>query len=428
MFLAGPESDQLYVALDELPWNTLAEFNLKDLWAGVFDNRTADDPREATWHDAAWMVLVSLALLGVVGYLFSLDANAASLHGFYRDALARAFVVAQRGETVEPADCLRLSKLAPGRSGAPYPLLNATLNVRGSSESALRNRKGTAFVLSPKFVGSERTGYVATDALESVDTRVTLASAVAISAAAAGPSMGAYSSGWLSPLFVLLNLRLGYWLPHPKFVAKRFRLETKPGPRHVLREALGFVGDEGSFVNVSDGGHFENLGGYELVRRKCRLIVLVDGEQDPLGRLGGLTTLMRLVRIDFGATITADVAAFRAQPEGPDKKQWLWAKIRYEDGEEGDLLYLKATMAGGESEYVHAYRLQSPEFPHESTADQFFNETQFECYRALGEHIGAAVRRDKALETCVAQVLEAASASSRTVSREAPRPHLEQLG
>ncbi len=428
MFFAGPESDRLYLALNELPWNTLAVFNLKALWTDTFGIREAHDPREATWHEAAWMVLIGLALLGVFGYLFSLDANAASLHGFYRDSLARAFVVAPKGETVQPAECLRLSQLDPGKSGAPYPLLNATLNVRGATESALRNRKGTAFVLSPEFVGSERTGYVATKAMEAVDTRVTLASGVAISAAAAGPSMGAYSSGWLAPLFVLLNLRLGYWLPHPKFVAKRFRLATKPGPRHVLREALGLVGDQGNFINVSDGGHFENLGGYELVRRKCRLIVLVDGEQDPLGQLAGLTTLMRLVRIDFGATITADVASFRAQREGHDKKQWLWAKIRYENGDEGDLLYLKATMAGDESEYVHAYRLQAPEFPHESTADQFFNETQFECYRALGEHIGEAVRRDKMLEARVTDVLTAASVASRRVTREAPRPDLQGLG
>jgi hypothetical protein len=425
---AGPESDRLYLVLNELPWNTLAVFNLKELWVETFGTREVHHARGATWHEAAWMVFIGLALLGVFGYLFSLDANAASLHGFYRDALARAFVVAPHGETVEPVACLRLSQLEPGKTGAPYPLLNATLNVRGATESALRNRKGTAFVLSPEFVGSERTGYVATKATESVDTRLTLASAVAISAAAAGPSMGAYSSGWLAPLFVLLNLRLGYWLPHPKFVAKRFRLATRPGPRHVLREALGLVGDQGNFVNVSDGGHFENLGGYELVRRKCRLIVLVDGEQDPSGQLAGLTTLMRLVRIDFGATITADVASFRGQREGHDKKQWLWAKIRYEDGEEGDLLYLKATMAGDELEYVHAYRLQAPQFPHESTADQFFNEIQFECYRALGEHVGEAVRRDKSLEACVTEVMAATSAASSRVTREAPRPDLQGLG
>ncbi len=426
-FLTGPETKRLYLALDRLPWSSLTVFHLEDLWRTL-----AGEPEHATgepsWGDVCWVVSLGLLLLGMASYLLAVDANAASLHGFYRDCLARAFVLERRGGRIDSKADVKLSSLAPALSGAPYPLLNATLNVRGATESTLRGRQGTSFVFSPEFVGSERTGYVSTSSIEDVDPAFTLASAVAVSAAAAGPSMGAYSSGWLAPLFVMLNLRLGYWLPHPKAVAQRFRLGGRPGARHILREAVGAVNDEGGFVHVSDGGHFENLGAYELIRRKCRLVVVVDGEQDPEGHLGGLTTLMRLVRIDFGATILANVASLRGTCGDQEKSAWIWAKIRYADGEEGELLYLKATLTGDEPEYVRAYGAQTTEFPHESTADQFFTETQFECYRALGEHIGSLVRGQGALEARLDEVVSLAVTGSGSRELVAPRPDLERFG
>lgn len=54
----------------------------------------------------------------------------------------------------------------------------------------------------------------------------------------------------------------------------------------------------------------------------------------------------------------------------------------------GYLLYLKLSLTGNEGEFIRRYRLDEPAFPHHSTADQFFNEAQFEAYRALGEHVG----------------------------------------
>jgi hypothetical protein len=370
------------------------------------------------------IVLTALALsliAGIVGLLS--DANGLSLHGFYRDRLARAFVVRSRSDSplrFDSAARLRLSELAPDKSGAPYPILNATLNVSGGVESAERFRRGRSFIFSPRFVGSPRTGYVSTPVMEGADPGLSLASATAISAAAAGPSMGSFTSGWLAPLFALLNLRLGYWLPHPRLAASKPRLMRKPGNRHILREGLGLIDDGGAFINVSDGGHFENLGAYELIRRKCRLIVVVDGEEDRLGQLAGLTTLMRLARIDFGAMITSDLSFFRDQREGGSEQPWFWATIRYgvlPDGREevGYLLYIKASMVPGAPQYVQAYRAQCPDFPHESTADQFFNEVQFECYRALGCYIGGLVTQNRELLEQVTDLLESAPVPSRTI-------------
>lgn len=415
------KAGQVSLSIGRIPWSSLALPKLAMQLDSVSDfiGRMYSEDERAMWRRypfdrECWIVSVALGL-SVLAFLVGLvsDANGLSLHGFYRDRLARAFVVRGRpgaSNNFDSASRLLLSDLTPERSGAPYPLLNATLNVSGGLESALRFRRGSAFVFSPQFIGSQATGYIATKAMEAADSDFTLASATAISAAAAGPNMGSFTSGSLSPLFALLNLRLGYWLRHPQRAASKWLLLRKPGNRHILREALGLIDDRGAFVNVSDGGHFENLGAYELLRRKCRLIIVVDSEEDRLGQLKGLTTLMRLARIDFGAMITADLGAF-APRHDKAAQPWLWATIRYgslPDGTEevGYLLYIKANMVAGAPHYVDAYRTQSPDFPHESTADQFFNEVQFECYRALGYHLGTMVTQDEALRAQITNLLE----------------------
>ena len=52
-------------------------------------------------------------------------------------------------------------------------------------------------------------------------------------------------------------------------------------------------------------------------------------------------------------------------------------------------------MTGDENPYVSDYKTGNPDFPHQSTADQFFDETQFEAYRALGYHIANRLLRDE---------------------------------
>jgi hypothetical protein len=435
------ERGQVSLALYEIPLDSLAlpkltrQFEpLRELVARFDGERAAAPPgprfessiltrSDEGLDTESRIVLTGLALSMIaliVGWLS--DANGLSLHGFYRDRIARSFVVRpRRGAPArfDSAPRLRISELTPETSGAPYPLLNATLNVSHGAESTVRFRRGRSFTFSPRFVGSPCTGYVPTRAMEKADPELTLASATAISAAAAGPNMGAFTSGWLAPLFALLNLRLGYWLPHPQRAENPSLLVRRPGIRHVLREGLGLIDDQGAFINVSDGGHFENLGAYELIRRKCRLIVVVDGEEDRRGELGGLTTLMRLVRIDFGAMITTDLDFFRDR-QGGVERPWMWATINYgvlPDGREeiGYLLYIKATMVSGVPQYVQAYRAQNPDFPHESTADQFFDEVQFECYRALGCHIGGLVTQNRELLDQVTDLIESAPAPSKKI-------------
>jgi hypothetical protein len=152
---------------------------------------------------------------------------------------------------------------------------------------------------------------------------------------------------------------------------------------------------------VSDGDHFENLAAYELVRRRCRTIIISDGECDPTLAFGGLGTLIRMCETDFDAKISIDVSAIRPEAVSSwSAKRVAVGRIDYGDGSpKGTLIYLKASMTGGEDTAVRQYKSSHPTFPHESTGDQFYREDQFESYRRLGREIALEAFEAPAWET-----------------------------
>jgi hypothetical protein len=156
--------------------------------------------------------------------------------------------------------------------------------------------------------------------------------------------------------------------------------------RSLIREAFGETTDEREFVYLSDGGHFENLGLYEMVRRRCRLIVVIDGGCDPGFVFEDLGNALRKIRIDFKIPIR-----FQHQPGSPlgDRtRRCALATIDYSavDGpcEPGRLIYIKPLLLGTETPDVRSYADAYPTFPHQSTAEQWFDESQTESYRELG--------------------------------------------
>lgn len=334
------------------------------------------------------LALLLFAFFTLVGTVLLLDVNVTSLHLFYRDQLCNVFLRAERPDgTLGPPGTVALSKLRG--TCAPYHLVNATINLTTSTDESLRGRNGDAFLFSRRYVGSEHTGWARTELMERADPNVDVGTAMAISAAAASPNMGTYTSRMVSFLLTLLGARMGYWLPNPARVDDRRRLP--PGSLYLLREALGLLDASGAYVNVSDGGHFENLGVYELLRRRCAVIVVADGEEDGALAFGALATLARFAMIDFGVDISIDLSPLRRGDGGHSQAHFAVGKIDYGGGQHGKLVYLKATVTGDENLYVRSYAGANPAFPHEATVDQFFTETQFEVYRALGEHIGRQV-------------------------------------
>ena len=106
-------------------------------------------------------------------------------------------------------------------------------------------------------------------------------------------------------LMTLLNIRLSDWLPNPKYGSKWrfFRDYFLANAVCLVRELFGLLNAESARINLTDGGHIENLGMYELLKRRCRFIVAIDGEQDGNLDCPALHQVIRLASIDLGAEI-----------------------------------------------------------------------------------------------------------------------------
>jgi hypothetical protein len=357
-------------------------------------------------------LLVSAALVGI-GFLFGLvvDVNRCSLQGLYRNRLVRAFLGASRGNQrdadpfsgFDPKDDPALESLVTsGADPRPLSIFNATLNLVSGKKLAWQERKGESFSMTPLHCGNFHDGYRRTE-MYGGPGGIGLGTAMAISGAAASPNMGYISSPIVTFVMALFNARLGAWLPNPG--AAGGRLQGSSGPRNsalaLLRELLGRTDAEGSYVNLSDGGHFDNLGLYEAVLRRCRLIVVSDAGADPKASLGDLGNALRKIRIDFGIRIDFE-QGLGIHVRGRRGAPFALAQIHYEDVDgpdagAGTLIYLKPTVAVKGREIpadVRAYARRSRTFPHESTADQWFSESQFESYRHLGEFLADAVVDD----------------------------------
>src|SRR5207237_3294903 len=126
-----------------------------------------------------------------------------------------------------------------------------------------------------------------------------LGTAVAVSGAAASPSMGAKSlTSAAAMLMTLFNLRLGYWAPTPN--RKDWRSpQARAWPVYMIKEFVSNTNDLSSYCHLTDGGHFDNVALYSLVERACRLIVVIDCAADPTRCFRDLGDTIRRCRIDF---------------------------------------------------------------------------------------------------------------------------------
>lgn len=212
-----------------------------------------------------------------------------------------------------------------------------------------------------------------------------------ISGAAASPNMGFYSSTPVAFLMTVFNVRLGQWLGNPRHRRTSRRATPYLGLWCLVNELLAGTDDKAAYVYLSDGGHFENMGMYELVKRRCGLIIVCDAEADDQYRFGGLGNAIRKCRIDLGIDVVLDVTDIKPAKKGkPSKKHYAVGQIHYENVDlkapTGTIIYFKASLTGDEPADVKNYAKTHDTFPHESAADQWFSESQFESYRVLGYH------------------------------------------
>jgi hypothetical protein len=358
------------------------------------------------------LVLLVACLAVTVLFAARVDINEFSLNAFYRNRLVRCYLGATRDEKLrnpqnftgfDDKDDLPLAVADPAAVSGPLHIVNCALNLGGSTDLALHTRHSASFTLSPLYCGSAylsrdlqghaaELGFVPTSQFGHRDGGPTLGQAISVSGAAASPNMGYHTSSVTAFLLTLFNVRLGWWFPNPAktgdgAMSPHFSLS------YLGAELFGGASDKTSFVMVSDGGHFENLAAYELIRRRCRVIVVSDGECDENYTFGGLGTLIRMCEVDFRCKIAVNVDDLRPATGGNgwSKRRFAIGDIIYDDGSTGILVYLKASMTGVEDTSVRQYKSSHPNFPHESTGDQFYGEDQFESYRRLGRDIGSEV-------------------------------------
>jgi hypothetical protein len=342
-------------------------------------------------------VLVTLTASTWLYATFVLDINNASPHQFYRNRVARTFLARNMngGAAVQSIDPQMLSGM--NESGkAPYHLINCALNIPSCTDPNLRGRNTDFFLFSKLYCGSPITGFHSTQDWEAMDPHLDLGTAIAISGAAAAPHMGTLTSARYTFLLAMLNVRLGYWLRRPKPGSNAWLGWLRPpvGWYYFFLELSGFMSEKTRYLNLSDGGHIENLGIYELLRRRCKFIIAIDGEADPKRSFGGLLTLTQFAKIDLGVTIEPDLTDLRIDRSDVGRAHFGLCRIDYPDENHGLLLYIKSSLTGNESEFLKKYHADNPDFPHQSTAEQLYSETQFEAYRALGEHIACDLFRE----------------------------------
>jgi hypothetical protein len=365
-----------------------------------------------------WSLILTVSFLALTSWLiWSVGVNEFSMHHFYRNRLVRAYLGGSRRTTererstnyftgFDKDDDLKLATLtcAKGYHG-PFLIINTTLNATQVSDLDRQDRKAESFVFTPLYCGFDiaQTRASANMSGQTYDygyrrtkryaSGPTLGTPMAISGAAANPNQGHHSSSATAFLLTAFNVRLGWWIGNPRRRSTWKSNDPPFGLAYVIYDLIGRSSTHDKYVCLSDGGHFDNMGLYELVRRKSRLIVLADGEQDDKFICEGLANAIRRCRIDFGVEITIDVSHItnRSEKTKFSSDHYAIGRILYPGDSprqpSGILLYLKSTLTGDEPTDIREYSLANPEFPHQSTGDQFFNESQFESYRRLGLHI-----------------------------------------
>ena len=168
----------------------------------------------------------------------------------------------------------------------------------------------------------------------------------------------------------------------------------RPALLWLVNELFARANDTSNYVYLSDGGHFDNMGLYELVRRHCRYIVICDSEEDGDLSFDGIGMAIRKCRVDFGVEISLDLRPLEHVGETQySSAHCVAGTVRYPEdpGAPGTVVYIKSTLTGDEPGDVLNYKKEHAVFPHDSTLNQWFTESQFESYRRLGQHVAFSV-------------------------------------
>ncbi len=379
------------------------------------------------WDIGRVAMIGAIAMLAFIVFGSIINYNRVSPHYFYRDRIAETFLMTettdQQGEvhTVRDHRELCMRDINPDGSTGPYHIILGSLNLLGSSNLDLKDRKSDYFTFTRDYCGSDTTGYVSTDtylvnpnkpSTPHSNVGIKLSRAIAISGAAVGSGAGLYSFFAMAFITTLFNVRLGYWMLNPSEYSdaaknKKKTRRDKLGdmlfpyplgenrtfwPKYLLQELFGTTAETSKLINLSDGAHTgDNTSLAPLLKRRCRVIVAVDAGEDGDYFFESLSNVIRQAYIDDRIEIDIDLTAIIPDATGYSQQHAAIGEIKYpkDDGktEKGWLIVLKPTLTGDEPTQLTTYYRtnRDTKFPHQSTGDQFFDDDQFEAYRSLGE-------------------------------------------
>jgi hypothetical protein len=411
------------------------------------------------WSPTVDPIALGLAAAVLVLFGFVIHNRRYSMHNFYRERLCEAYFVTRKRsisggkvravtEPVPFAERLLLSDCdwrRPDDRSVPELLIGAAVNA---TDRSISFGSGAApFVFSPSQCGSEQLGWTKTCDLEPPfedgGADLTLPAMVAISGAAISPVMGRLTVRSFRFLLALLNIRLGVWIPRPRqdgqergptsperavarLPARMQKLPTKaiagwrePGAYYVLREGLGLTSLSGRFVYVTDGGHWENLGLYELVRRRCTHIFAFDATNNPKDGLADLSRCCQLLFSRLGVEIAIDPGdwAALAEHDGMSQSPVVVGEIRYPDAPPGRLVFARCALWPGVPPELVRHAAMDGRFPKHSTSNQFLTGDQFEAYRRLGWCVGDLAEKSMARHLIDERFDEGAQTASATRPR-----------
>ncbi|MGV0853042.1 hypothetical protein [Mycolicibacterium phlei] len=381
-----------------------------------------------------FMVLAAIA--AGTWLISSFDVTSLSLHPFYRERLARTFAVRRIGSEAvayPPCEPTTLDIYGRTKPGGPKFVFAAAAAISDDRVRPAPGLNAVSYVMTADHIGGPALGWLKTSQIVAaapvrIKRDLTVQAAVAVSGAAFSSAMGRQAKGFQA-LLALSGARLGTWLPNPRYVRKVREwgddlsypksLPTVRGAGYLYRELFGVNKSESRLVQVTDGGHYENLGLVEALRRRCRLIYCIDGGGDAPPLLSGLTDAIRLAKFELGVEITLedddgpfgvdDVAPgsgvpfpeghpFHCLNERITRGVIVRGRITYPAAAglgadpaacTGWLIVGKAVLWRELPEWVLTHAANTPAFPHDKTSDQWFDEPQFSSYVELGRRIGA---------------------------------------
>ena len=380
------------------------------LAAVVWGGKVATDAATVTGLFGNSLTWLGVVAAFVIVYLF-VGITQPSIHRLYRKRLRRTFGVVRDESGALRTDADRQVAWPDLPDVGPELVVCCAQQRNGIAPGGL---PADTFTISRREV---RIGDVVTSTEEylnrlpsDLQTERFVSSWMATSGAAFASAMGRMSQGSTNALLAAFNIDLGIWLPNPRPTSDSDARFPKVRFGYLFKEILGWYDEADRFVFVADGGHWDNLGLVELLRRRCATIVCIDASGDSVGGFSTLRQAIELASLELPeivADIELDGLTDIVAPDGQLPKASVAAlRVNYTASaatpsatgsaagasaappERGMIFYAKAQLAADLDVTLRRYSKADVKFPNYSTASLFLTDEQFDKLVALGRSAG----------------------------------------